>query len=90
MSVNSIFLDPYSLEETGGYYGIVAVQMNSVGANGRFTEQYISKQMLVDEIQSLLNLQAEVLCELPEDGDRSAVTAAWQQIKNILDKVKEL
>ena len=90
MNVNSIYLDPKSLEETGGYYGIVANQFSSAGALQRFTEQYISKQMLVDEIQKLLNQQAQVLCELPEDGDRSASTAAWQQMKYILDEVTGL
>ena len=90
MNVNSIFLDPKSMDETGGYYGVVSGNMPTVGMQSRFTEQYVNKLMLVDEIQQLLNQQAQTLCEIPADADRTVETAVWLSTKQLLDQVKAL
>lgn len=89
MNVNSVFLDVDSLANTGNMYGIVS-GMTGQPNYMRFTEQYVNKAMLVDELQNRLNIQAQVLCELPPDADRTADTAAWQMLKSILDEVKAL
>ena len=89
MNVNSIFLDTESLKETNGAYGI-ASSMSGESNYSRFTEQYVNKFMLVDELQTRLNALGQQLCELPADADRTADTAAWQILKLVLDEIKAL
>jgi len=89
MNVNSIFLDAESLKETNGTYG-VASSMSGAPNYSRFTEQYVNKFMLVDELQTRLNALGQQLCELPADADRTADTAAWQMLKSVLDEIKTL
>lgn len=91
MNVNSIFLDPKTLQETGGCYGVVCENMPTDLMQQRFTEQYINKQMLVDEIQELLNQQAQVICELPTGADEATkASAVWLSTKQLLDQVKAI
>jgi hypothetical protein len=89
MNVNSIFLDVESLKETNSTYGI-ASSISGAQNYSRFTEQYVNKFMLVEELQTRLNAQGQQLCELPPDADRTADTAAWQMLKSILDEIKAL
>ena len=89
MNVNSIFLDAESLQSTSGSYG-VASSMNGAPNYSRFTEQYVNKFMLVDELQTRLNALGQQLCELPADADRTADTAAWQMLKSVLDEIRAL
>ena len=90
MNVASIFLDPKSLEETSGYYGLVAVQRNSVSSQCVFTEQYVSKSMLVDELQDRLNAIANAMVQMPPEADLSAITSEWTVVNDILKEVKVL
>lgn len=90
MNVNSIILAPETLEKTGGNYGVVCGNMPVVGMQLRFTEQYINKQMLVDEIQKLLNQQAQDICSLPTGADSAVESAVWLSTKQLLDQVMEL
>ena len=90
MNVNSIFLDPKTLEETGGHYGVVSGNMSTMGMQQRFTEQYVNKLELVNEIQQHLNLHAQTLCDLPQEADREPATEVWKAIKYLLDQVKAL
>ena len=83
MNVNSIFLDPKTLQETGGCYGVVYENMPTNLMQQRFTEQYINKQMLVDEIQELLNRQAQFICELPTGADMAMTKQLSDQVKAI-------
>ena len=87
MNVTSIFLDPKSLEETMGSYGIVAQVMNTVGTQQRFTDQYLFKPMLVDEIQRKANEAAQAMAELPPDADRVEVTTAWRVLNDLLNEM---
>lgn len=89
MNVNSIFLDAESLQSTSGSYG-VASSMSGTPNYSRFTEQYVNKFMLVDELQTRLNALGQQLCELPADADRTADTAVWQMLKSVLDEIKAL
>ena len=88
MQLNSIYLDPKSLEETDGTFGIVAQMTNTPAAQQRFTDQYVSKVMLLDDLQNKLNNIANDLCNLPEDGDRTATTAAWQMLRSVYEEIK--
>lgn len=90
MNVKSVFLDPKSLEETGGYYGVVSGSLPTVGLQSRFTEQYLDKNMLVYELQDRVNAQAERICELNGDCDQSIEKAVWLALKAVLDEVKAL
>ena len=89
MNVNSIFLDVESLNSTSGSYG-VASSMCGAPNYSRFTEQYVNKFMLVDELQTRLLALSQRLCELPDDADRTADTAAWQMLKSVWDEIKAL
>ena len=89
MQVNSIFLDVESMSGTNGNYGIVSNYQNGM-PQSRFTEQYVNKRMLVEELQNRLNTIGQSLCELPSDADRTAETAAWQMLKSILEETKAL
>ena len=88
MQLNSIYLDPKSLEETNGMYGIVAQMINMPATQQRFTDQYVSKVMLLDDLQNKLNSIAGDLCNLPEDGDRTAATAEWQILHSLYEEIK--
>lgn len=90
MDVTSIFLDPKSLDETGGYYGVVAGHMSSVNAQQRFTDQYLFKPMLVEELQNRLNAEAQAMAELPSDANRVAVTERWLLLNELLKEIKAL
>lgn len=90
MNVRSIFLDPKSIEETNGCFGIVAEMMNTVNAQERFTIQYLNKVMLVDEIQRKANEAAQAMAELPADADRVEVTTAWRVLNDLLNEIKAL
>lgn len=89
MNVNSIFLDADSMQASGGTYGIASTMCGAPNYS-RFTEQYVNKFMLVDELQTRLNALGQQLCELPADADRTADTAAWQMLKSVLDEIKAL
>ena len=90
MNVKSIFLDPTSLEETGGYYGLVATLTNPVVGQNRFTDQYISKVLLVEELQERLNYVAQDMMEMPSDADRSGTTEVWKAMNGLLHEIKNL
>ena len=90
MNVTSIFLDPKTLDETIGSYGIVSANMNTAAMQQRFTDQYLFKPMLVDELQRKANEAAQQMATLPDDADRVAVTTAWQVYNEILNEVKAL
>ena len=90
MNVNSIFLNSESLIATGGYYGVATTTPATFGANKNFTDQYVNKFMLVDELQNKVNAAAEILAELPADADRTEATTQWRVLKSILDEVKVL
>ena len=89
MNVNSIFLDADSMQASGGTYGIASTMCGQPNYS-RFTEQYVNKFMLVDELQTRLNALGQQLWELPADADRTADTAAWQMLKSVLDEIKAL
>jgi hypothetical protein len=88
MVLNSIYLDPKSLEETNGTYGIVAQITNTSASQQRFTEHYVSKVMLLDNLQNKLNDIAGNLCNMPEDGDRTSATAEWQMLRSVYEEIK--
>jgi hypothetical protein len=89
MNVNSIFLDAVSLQSTSGMYGVVS-SMCGEPNYGRFTEQYVNKVMLVDELQTRLNELGQKLCELPDEADRTVATAEWQTLKSVLEEIRAL
>ena len=90
MNVNSIFLYPESLNATAGAYGVVTAELSLANIQKRFTEQYINKAMLIDELQQQLNQAAQTLCELPEDADHTAETITWKTLNNILQQVRAI
>ena len=89
MNVNSIFLDPKSLEETNNNYGIVRGSYTGT-INNPFTEQYLNKWMLVQELQLRLNNIGSSLVDLPEETDKLPLSIEYRTIKNILDQVRAL
>ena len=82
MNVVSIFLDEDSMKATNGAYGIVS------SFSDNFKEQYINKQMLLEELQKKLNLSAEALCTLPDGADRLGPTIEWQVLKSLFEEIK--
>ncbi len=90
MNVISIFLDEQSMIATNGNYGIVSNFSSAQPQQQRFTEQYVNKRMLVEDLQNKLNFSAENLVSLPDDADRVQATTEWQVLKSILEEVKAL
>ena len=90
MQVNSIFLNPKSLEETGGCYGIVTASTGTVNIQQSFPEQYLNKFMLVQALQEKLNYAAEAMADLPEEADRTTATVESRVLKSIYEEVKQL
>ena len=88
MDLNSIYLDRASLVESNDMYGVVARFRNTPLMQQRFTDQYVSKDMLLDYLQDLLNSLAGDLCAMPEDGNRTATTAGWQMLHSVYEELK--
>ena len=85
LNVTSIYLNGDTLRTTDGSYGLVSMYVKP-----DFSEQYLSKEMLVREMQSWLNAIAEEVVSLPPEADRVEVTAKWKMMKAVLDNVSSL
>ena len=89
MKPMSIFLDPQSCANTANQYGLVSTLLDDESQQ-RFSEQYINKEMLLENLQNRLNQCANDMCNLPEGAELSNVTSAWIMGKSILDEIKIL